>query len=117
MAYQTEIISSQPQGITTTYTVTVGGQNSWNTDICDCCTDMKVCLCGTFCPCILACQVAKDFGECCCLPYVPGTLVALRTGVRERYRIEGSICCDWVAMVCIPPCALCQLARELKSRN
>ncbi|XP_030068726.1 cornifelin homolog A [Microcaecilia unicolor] len=116
MAYQTEIISSQPQG-TTTYIVTGGGQSSWNSDMCDCCADMEVCLCGTFCPCILACRVAQDFGECLCLPCLPGALVALRTGVRERYRIEGSICCDWVAMDCVALCALCQLARELKTRN
>ncbi|XP_078507470.1 cornifelin homolog [Lissotriton helveticus] len=114
MTYQ-ETIMSQPQITVTSYSVS--SQTSWGTDLCDCCSDMEVCLCGTFCPCILACRVAGDFGECCCLPYLPGTLIALRTGIRERYRVEGSICCDWVVMACVPLCGLCQMARELKTRR
>uniref|UniRef100_A0A8C3FEW8 PLAC8-like protein 1 n=3 Tax=Emydidae TaxID=8476 RepID=A0A8C3FEW8_CHRPI len=53
----------------------------------------------------------------CFLPCLPGTLLALRTGVRERYHIEGSICDDWLVMACCGPCGLCQLSRELSHRK
>lgn len=45
-------------------------------------------LCGTFAPLCLACRISDDFGECCCAPYLPGGLHSLRTGMRERYRIQ-----------------------------
>ncbi|XP_066495168.1 cornifelin isoform X2 [Tiliqua scincoides] len=116
MAYQTEVvIDSQPQGVSTSYTFS--NQGTWNSDLCDCCADMGICLCATFVPCILACRVSEQAGECCCLPYLPGTLIALRTGVRERYHIEGSICEDWMVMACCPLCGLCQLSRELNHRT
>ncbi|XP_013923994.1 PREDICTED: cornifelin [Thamnophis sirtalis] len=72
-------------------------------------------ICGTLAPCVLACQVAASLGECCCLPILPGALVALRTGLREQQRIKGDVCCDWVAACCCCPCATCQMAREIKN--
>ncbi|KAF7242337.1 hypothetical protein EYD10_11274, partial [Varanus komodoensis] len=87
MAYQSEVIvDAQPQAMGTSYTFS--SQGSWNSDLCDCCSDMGICLCGTFVPCILACRVSEQANECCCLPFLPGTLIALRTGVREKYHIE-----------------------------
>nr|XP_014345776.1 PREDICTED: cornifelin homolog A-like [Latimeria chalumnae] len=74
-------------------------------------------LCGVFLPCILACRVAQDFEECCCVAFLPGSLLAMRTGIRERYHISGSVCDDWVAMCCCGPCSLCQMARELTRRK
>ncbi|KAJ6663899.1 hypothetical protein lerEdw1_009980 [Lerista edwardsae] len=44
--------------------------------------------CGLICPCLLACKVALEFGECCCVPCLPGALVAMRTGLREQLRIQ-----------------------------
>lgn len=79
--------------------------------------DMPVCLCGTFAPLCLACRISDDFGECCCTPYLPGGLHSLRTGMRERYRIQGSVGKDWAALTFCLPCALCQMARELKIRE
>ncbi|XP_053123467.1 uncharacterized protein LOC128332772 isoform X4 [Hemicordylus capensis] len=73
-------------------------------------------LCATFIPCILACHVAEEAGESCCLPCLPGSLIALRTDVRARYHIQGSICEDWVVMTCCPLCGLCQLSRQLNKR-
>ncbi|KAG2471018.1 CNFN protein, partial [Polypterus senegalus] len=64
---------------------------AWSTELCDCCSDMGICVCGTFIPCILACKVAQDYGECCCLPCLPGTLLAIRTGLRERRKIPVSV--------------------------
>ncbi|XP_025072258.1 LOW QUALITY PROTEIN: cornifelin homolog [Alligator sinensis] len=74
-------------------------------------------LCGALVPCILASRVSERFGQTCLLPCLPGALVALRTGIRERYRIEGSVCDDWLVMVCCLPCGLCQLSREQDARQ
>ncbi|XP_062996045.1 cornifelin homolog isoform X2 [Elgaria multicarinata webbii] len=116
MAYQTEvIIDAQPQPTGTSYTFR--SEENWNSDLCDCFSDMGICLCGTFVPCVLACRVAQQANECCCLPYLPGTLIAMRTGVREKYHIQGSILKDWIVMACCPLCGLCQLSRELNQRN
>ncbi|XP_074837348.1 cornifelin [Carettochelys insculpta] len=91
--------------------------STWHSGLCDCCADMGICLCGTFVPCVLACQVAQDFGESCCLACLPGALLGLRTGLRERHRIQGSVCDDWLVMSCCGPCGLCQMARELTLRK
>ncbi|KAM4016365.1 cornifelin homolog B-like [Anomaloglossus baeobatrachus] len=110
MAYP---VSSQPQ----TMQSYVTSSSQWHSEVNDCCEDMGICLCGAFVPCILACKVAKDYGECCCLPCLPGTIIAMRTGVRERHHIPGSICNDCVCFTFCGPCTLCQLAREVKHRK
>ncbi|XP_027868424.1 cornifelin homolog [Xiphophorus couchianus] len=74
-------------------------------------------LCGAFIPCILGCKVAQDNGDSCCLPFLPGAMIALRTSIRSKYNIEGSVCDDWVVMACLPLCGLCQMAREQKMRG
>ncbi|XP_052434303.1 cornifelin homolog [Carassius gibelio] len=112
MSYQTEAVSSQPQMTVTSYTV-----SHWSSDVCDCCDDCGICLCGAFIPCILGCKVAQDNGDSCCLPFLPGAMIALRTSIRDRYRINGSVCDDWVFMTCCPSCGLCQMAREQKARG
>ncbi|XP_012694815.2 cornifelin homolog [Clupea harengus] len=116
MSYQTEVISNQPQVTVTSFQIS-GGSSEWTSNACDCCEDCGICLCGTFLPCILGCKVAQDYGDSCCLPCLPGAMIALRTGIRNRYNIEGSICDDWVIMACCPLCGLCQMAREQKTRG
>ncbi|XP_057690979.1 cornifelin homolog isoform X3 [Corythoichthys intestinalis] len=78
--------------------------------------DLRGSLCGTFLPCILECKVAQDSGETCCVAFLPGSSVALRTHIRHKYRIEGSVCNDWCVMACLYQCGLCQMAREQKMR-
>ncbi|KAF4011062.1 cornifelin isoform X2 [Oryx dammah] len=107
-------VTSQPQSASTCYQTQL---SDWHTGLTDCCNDMPVCLCGTFAPLCLACRISDDFGECCCTPYLPGGLHSLRTGMRERYRIQGSVGKDWAALTFCLPCALCQMARELKIRE
>lgn len=34
------------------------------------------------------CKVAAQYGECFCVPFLPGALVAMRTGLREQLRIK-----------------------------
>lgn len=48
-------------------------------------------LCATFVPCILACKVAQDNGDSCCVACLPGAMIALRTSIRSRYRISVSV--------------------------
>ncbi|XP_033959219.1 cornifelin homolog isoform X2 [Pseudochaenichthys georgianus] len=116
MAFQSNVISSQPQVTVTQYTVTSGSVD-WRSNVCDCGEDCGICLCATFLPCILGCQVAQDHGESCCLPFLPGAMIALRTSMRDKYHIEGSVCDDWLIMGCLPLCGLCQMAREQKRRG
>ncbi|XP_055476687.1 cornifelin [Psammomys obesus] len=107
-------VTSQPQCASSCYQTQL---SDWHTGLTDCCNDMPVCLCGTFAPLCLACRISDDFGECCCAPYLPGGLHSLRTGMRERYHIQGSVGHDWAALTFCLPCALCQMARELKIRE
>ncbi|XP_058504133.1 cornifelin homolog [Solea solea] len=116
MAFQSNVISSQPQVAVTQFTVSPG-RSEWNSNVCDCCDDCGICLCATFIPCILGCKVAQDNGDSCCVPCLPGAMIALRTSIRSRYQIEGSVCDDWVVMACLPLCGLCQMAREQKIRQ
>uniref|UniRef100_F7BW80 Novel protein similar to cornifelin n=1 Tax=Xenopus tropicalis TaxID=8364 RepID=F7BW80_XENTR len=104
----------QPQAVQG-YTTSKFGQ--WNSDTFDCFRDVGICLCGAFFPMCVACKVAQDYGECCCLPLMGGTILALRTGIRERYHIQGTICTDCLCVTFCGPCALCQMARELESRR
>ncbi|KAG8535839.1 hypothetical protein GDO81_027662 [Engystomops pustulosus] len=83
-------VTAQPQ-VVQVFTNSNPMGSQWSSDVMDCCKDMGVCACGTFCPLILACRVASEFGECCCLPLVGGTMLALRTGLRERHRIPVRI--------------------------
>ncbi|CAN9513777.1 unnamed protein product [Ophioblennius macclurei] len=112
MAFHSNVISSQPQA----YNVS-SGPSDWNSNLCDCCEDCGVCLCAALIPCVLACKVAQDHGESCCLPCLPGAMIALRTSIRQRYNIDGTVCGDWAVMACLPLCGLCQLAREQKMRE
>ncbi|XP_019751618.1 cornifelin homolog [Hippocampus comes] len=112
MSFQPSVISSQPQVSVHQYAM-----SDWSSNTLDCCDNCGICLCGTFLPCILECKVAQDHGESCCLAFLPSSSVALRTSIRHKYRIEGSVCKDWLVMACLPLCGLCQMAREQKMRG
>ncbi|KAL4657653.1 cornifelin [Arapaima gigas] len=116
MQYQAEVITTQPEMTITSFAVTTQSSD-WSSNLCDCCEDCGICLCGTFLPCILGCQVAQDHGETCCLGFLPGAYTALRTSIRAKYNISGSVCDDWLVMTCLPLCGLCQMAREQKMRG
>ncbi|XP_061432887.1 cornifelin homolog [Lethenteron reissneri] len=92
-------------------------KTNWSSGMCDCCNDMGICCCGLFFPVCLACKVSSDFGECCCTPVLAGGDLAIRTGIRERYRIQGSICDDCVCLYFCYQCTICQMAREIKHRQ
>lgn len=94
-------------------------------------------------PCCLDLSLAHQFGECLCLPLLPGSTFAMRVGIRERYKIrvsrggrkgltgrvmlvllgvtgvsqQGSVCEDWITVYCCYPLAVCQMIREVKRRT
>ncbi|CAI9580419.1 unnamed protein product [Staurois parvus] len=48
-------------------------------------------------PLCLACKVASDYGECCCLPVIGGAVLAMRTrsqgnGIVSRARSVMTVC-------------------------
>ncbi|XP_051845485.1 uncharacterized protein LOC127556394 isoform X2 [Antechinus flavipes] len=85
--------------------------NKWNRALFEW-DNTNLCVNGALFPCLLACYVAHIQGECCCLPYLPGALVAMRTALRMSQGIQGSIAEDWLVMCCCPVCGLCQMARQ-----
>ncbi|XP_060635288.2 placenta-specific gene 8 protein-like [Anolis sagrei] len=102
------VIMSQPQ-------VVVVQQQSpqWQTDLLDCFSDCGVCLCGTFFPLCLGCQVASDMDECC----LCGITMAMRSVYRTKYGIPGSLLGDFCVTWCCPHCSLCQLKRDINKRR
>ncbi|XP_064377259.1 PLAC8-like protein 1 [Dromaius novaehollandiae] len=113
-----EPVTTQPAGTVgmsaiTTVMWTGGG---WSTGLFDVCSDKKICVCGALCSPCLECSLAPRAGECLCFPLLPGSTLALRVGTREKYKIQGTIYEDWIAVYCCWPFAVCQVARELKRR-
>ncbi|XP_075440364.1 placenta-specific gene 8 protein-like [Ascaphus truei] len=125
-----DLITSQP-GVVTTQTVTVTQGSGWGSGMCDCCDDCGICCCAFWCfPC-LQCRTVSDFGECLCLPLldplcmgylgcsgvIPPITMGMRAAVRERYKIQGSLCDDCGISCCCYSCTWCQIAREIKRRR
>ncbi|XP_029439773.1 PLAC8-like protein 1 [Rhinatrema bivittatum] len=110
----------QPAGVgastcATAVLTQAGGE--WSSGLFTACNDKVVCIGGACCLACLECHLASRYGECFCLPLLPGSTLALRAGIRERHKIEGTIGKDWLAVHCCWPFAVCQMARELKRRT
>ncbi|XP_019952686.1 cornifelin [Paralichthys olivaceus] len=114
----TDPVLTQPGlGVTTTTitTITQTGGN-WSSGLFDICGDKTSCLLGALVPCCLDLSLAHQYGECLWTPFLPGSTFAMRVGIRERYKIRGSVCEDWTTVYCCYPLALCQMMREMKWR-
>ncbi|XP_044884224.1 PLAC8-like protein 1 isoform X1 [Mauremys mutica] len=125
----TEPVTTQPTrgvGLSTVATVIQTG-GDWTTGLFGICSDKSVYLsppsnqpdngvCGALCSSCLECSLARHYGECLCFPLLPGSTLAMRVGAREKYKIRGTLCEDWMAVHCCWPFAVCQVARELKRR-
>ncbi|KAJ3585154.1 hypothetical protein NHX12_013876 [Muraenolepis orangiensis] len=118
---QSQVLMIQPGVVAS---VAEARTEMWASSLFSCCEDMGTCCLGFWCPCCLACQVSSEHGEGLCLPLVdilsgmvPSVAMALRTSVRERYRIQGSICDDCCVVTFFSSCAFCQMSRELKKRR
>ncbi|KAL0970288.1 hypothetical protein UPYG_G00239910 [Umbra pygmaea] len=107
------------QQITTV--TTSQGSGDWNTGICDCCSDIGTCCCAWWCfPC-LQCQTASQYGWCCCMPILDSVSCGavsccMRSSMRQRYGIQGSVCGDIACVLCCYPCTWCQMSREVKAQ-
>ncbi|KAM7398276.1 hypothetical protein PAMA_006266 [Pampus argenteus] len=90
----TDPILTQPGlGITTTTITTItqtGGD--WSTGLFDICSDKTTCILGALVPCCLDLSLSHQYGECLCMPLLPGSTFAMRVGIRERYKIQVSVC-------------------------
>ncbi|KAG7514328.1 hypothetical protein JOB18_030811 [Solea senegalensis] len=106
----------------------------WNTGVFDCFESTSTCCYGFWCCPCLACSVAGKFGENRCLPlcdicspailtsfgiplFAPPAAIALRSGIRNRYHIKGSMCKDIATSCFCVWCTWCQMHRELKYRK
>lgn len=114
----TDPVLTQPGLAVTTTTITTITQTGgdWSTGLFDICGDKTTCIVGTLSPCCLDLSLAHQYGECLCMPLLPGSTFALRVGIRERYKIRGSVCEDWTTVYCCYPLAVCQMIREMKRR-
>lgn len=119
-AQNPHVVQAQPMAAGTVVVQQPGPQRpplrDWQFGLFECCDDMKICLCGTFCGLCLACQLAGDMGESMCVPCcVPVPVLVMRTKWRAQNNIEGSIMKDCLIDTFCGACGLCQLAREVKS--
>ncbi|XP_029030614.1 PLAC8-like protein 1 [Betta splendens] len=111
------VLTQPGLGVTTTTITTItqtGG--GWSTGLFDVCGDKTTCVLGALAPCCLDLSLAQQYGECLCMPLLPGSTFAIRVGIRERYKIRGSVCEDWTTVYCCYPLAVCQMIREMKQR-
>jgi Cys-rich protein (TIGR01571 family) len=98
--------------------------------LCGCFDDWGSCCYGYWCtPCLFGSNAEKISGSSCVgmcclysilascyLCWVPHTME--RKKLREKYGlIENPSCGDILTTLCCGPCALCQEAREMKSRS
>ncbi|XP_061608687.1 PLAC8-like protein 1 [Phyllopteryx taeniolatus] len=117
--YSSAVALTQPGlGVTTTTVTTItqtGGD--WSSGLFDICADERTCVVGAVAPCCLDLSLAHQYGECLCLPLLPGSSFAMRVALRERYKIRGNMCDDWSAVCCCYSLAACQMARELQRRT
>lgn len=114
-------VLTQPGLGSTTTTITTITQTGgdWSSGLFDVCGDMTTCMwqgscsadvsaasnhqphqqatlvhagiLGALVPCCLDLSLAHQFGECLCLPLLPGSTFAMRVGIRERYKIRVSV--------------------------
>ncbi|XP_066502779.1 cornifelin isoform X2 [Hoplias malabaricus] len=111
------VLTQPGLGVTTTTVTTItqtGGD--WSTGLFEVCSDSSACLMGAFLPCCLDLSLAHQYGECLCLPLLPGSTFAMRVAIRERFKIRGNVCEDWATVYFCYPLALCQMIREMKRR-
>ncbi|KAL0970240.1 hypothetical protein UPYG_G00239250 [Umbra pygmaea] len=111
-----KMVIQQPRAFAQTMT-----SNQWSSEICDCTDDMSMCCFAFWCfPCF-TCITAKEFGECLCLPLLDyfgmNVSLAMRSTMRQRYGIEGTMCKDCACSFFCLPCSWCQMKREMKIRN
>ncbi|KAK6166429.1 hypothetical protein SNE40_023123 [Patella caerulea] len=95
--------------------VQIRNKRQWRNGLGGCLNDLPICLLSTFCFECYGCYMVTKADEHCCLGWCcPGYLLPVRSYVRGRLGIEGSVLKDFCAVSCCGPCVMCQLAQELK---
>lgn len=101
--------------------------SSFKSGICGCFSDMRVCLMGCACPCLLygdnyhrihgqgSCGSCLIYGFCPCLAFIFAG--ENRTHLRVKYNLHEEPMSDCCLHCWCSSCALCQEAREMKSRS
>ncbi len=96
--------------------------------MCDICASPKICLKGFFCPeCVFGQNATRISNVSCCIyccryllltPFLSCGLIhkPIRTKIREKYGLQEQPS-DCVAACLLSPCAVCQEAREMNSRD
>ncbi|KAJ8408937.1 hypothetical protein AAFF_G00247550 [Aldrovandia affinis] len=124
----TQVVIQQP-----TTTVVIQSKQ-WSTGLFDCLKDMNICCSFFWCFWCMSCSTAQKFGENLCLPlldmfnlagasyigipvFMPPIALSMRTAVRHRYGIPGTICKDCPKATFCTICSWCQIAREIKIRS
>lgn len=107
----------------------------YETGLCDCWSNIPVCLCATFFhSCLFGRTTAmlrqKSYGDpeedcingACCIYFCFAPLgvlwqAARRTQIRKKYNLEGSKSKDWAVTLLCTPCALAQDDIEVRLRE
>ncbi|XP_069009281.1 uncharacterized protein [Embiotoca jacksoni] len=106
----------------------------WDSGIFDCFEEINSCCYGFWCCPCLACTVSNRFGENYCLPlcdicspaalaacgiplFVPPAGLSLRSAIRNRHGIKGSLCNDILISCFCGWCNWCQMHRELRHQK
>ncbi|XP_023278018.1 placenta-specific gene 8 protein [Seriola lalandi dorsalis] len=87
--------------------------SEFQTGLCDFFNDCGICLLGAFCYPCLGCAIASDMNEFC----LCGMGMSIRSVYRTKYNINGSLCDDFMMVMCCPMCAACQLKRDIDRRK
>ncbi|CAF1252769.1 unnamed protein product [Rotaria sordida] len=108
----------------------MSGTNDWNESLCGCFDDYSSCCYGFFCtPCLFGSNAKKIndhncFFMCCLYSILTSCYLCWiphlfqRQLLREKYNLkENPSCGDCLTTLCCGPCAICQEAREIKSRK
>jgi len=86
----------------------------WSSGLCACFDDLPSCLVAFCCTPCMECWVAHTAEECALLPCIfPMSSVAIRTKIRVKHNIKGSICNDCLIYAFCTPCTSAQLKREM----
>ncbi|XP_077448260.1 PLAC8-like protein 1 isoform X1 [Stigmatopora argus] len=117
--YANGVALTQPgTGITQTTVTTItqtGGD--WSSGLFDIFEDKFTCIFGALAPCCWDLNLAHQYGESLCYPLLPGSTFGMRVALRERYKIKGNMCDDWIAVCCCYTLAVSQMVREMKRRT
>lgn len=93
-------------------------KRDWSTPLSSACSDICswIFCAGFFFPWCYVCHVSNQMQEHCCVGCcTPGALIALRTKIRTKENIRGSICHDTVLSTFCYSCSVMQLGREINA--